>query len=184
MNKPRLLYIAIPIGVLLGILLIAFVYFSQFFVDSNAWQFLSAYNYEKVEYNSAKHLEYEDLLNADIAGDVDLAREDIDSVLVVNTSETVQMLRKRHQSPFLKTRGKTFDSTKSDTFERVGTTRLLTCTATGQEAEEVPVYFTQYNAIVFGGGWSRSAQICGDEYVLYEYDDPIGHSQFGPFKLR
>lgn len=65
----------------------------------------------------------------------------------------------------------------------VGNPRME-CKNTADQLEKIELFTTLTNQLVSGGGYARTAYLCGDEYVVSQFYDPRGVEWVGPFTLK
>lgn len=146
-------------------------------------QFMTAHYHEHVAMGSEKHLEFERLFNEDLeaskAGDTG-EQFAIESVLVVNESEDARSIR--FHNPYRSVRGNKLDAGFGEVgnFVQNPPEYITYCAETEEEPQTVPLYFVQFNQLVFGGGLSRTALICDDQYIIAEFS-ATGQTYWGPF---
>ncbi len=59
----------------------------------------------------------------------------------------------------------------------------MECINGDDSVEKVELFTNIADQLVVGGGFSRTAYFCGEEYVVEQFYDPLGVYWVGPFTL-
>lgn len=178
-NKATIIVLAILLVVALG----AIVWLSlspRFF--KNATTVLN--NQERIAYSSEQ---YQELLKK--SQHTEATTEPIQLYLAINDlDERVAKLQYHDPDEVLRNSTTDYTTLKTTNLHFIDGPNVynprMECSNGEEQPEQITLFTTVANQAVLGGGYSRTAYLCGDEYIVSQFDDAVGIDWVGPFTLE